>query len=342
MAVIDYLLLLAMAVLGVIASVWDIREGLIPNRLLVTFATIGLITDIIYYGGIVHDLSFIFVINVIINSMIGLVLYATHTLAGGDCKMIPVLSLLYPAGMYLEYGAGRVTLLVALCLAILYGYVYLLFSSTWKIITGKTKIGKAYIRSFTAAYLKSYMLALIYVVFVNVLLAFVDRKILPVNPWIAWAACIIIAWTSGRIGILKKTSLICAVVAVSIGMSVYLRVIPVSINPRTYAFTAMLLIFRMTIRTSLYENILTSRVKKGMILSTFSSMLMQSSRIEGLPGLSSEDLGSRLSEPEAESVRRWGKSSKGQRTIVVVRKIPFAIFLTMGYISYYVIWRVVV
>ena len=342
MAVIDYLLLLAMAVLGVIASVWDIREGLIPNRLLVTFATIGLITDIIYYGVIVHDLSFIFVINVIINSMIGLGLYATHTLAGGDCKMIPVLSLLYPAGMYLEYGAGRVTLLVALCLAILYGYVYLLFSSTWKIITGKTKIGKAYIRSFTAAYLKSYMLALIYVVFVNVLLAFVDRKILPVNPWIAWAACIIIAWTSGRIGILKKTSLICAVVAVSIGMSVYLRVIPVSINPRTYAFTAMLLIFRMTIRTSLYENILTSRVKKGMILSTFSSMLMQSSRIEGLPSLSSEDLGSRLSEQEAESVRRWGKSSKGQRTIVVVRKIPFAIFLTMGYISYYVIWRVVV
>lgn len=342
MVVIDYMLLLAMAVLGIVASVWDIREGLIPNRLLATFATIGLITDIIYYGFVVHDLAFIFIINVIINSMIGLGLYATHTLAGGDCKMIPVLSLLYPADMYLAYGASRVTLPFALCLAIFYGYMYLLLSATWKIITGKTKIEKEFIWMFTSTYLKSYMLALIYVVFVNVLFAFIDRIFLPVNPWLVWTACIIIAWKSGRFRILKKTSLICTVVAVSIGMSVYLKVIPVSINPRTYAFTAMLLIFRMTIRTNLYENILTSRVKKGMILSTFSSMVMQSSRIEGLPGLSSEDLGSRLSESEAESVRRWGKSSKGQRTIVVVRKIPFAIFLTIGYISYYVIWSVTV
>ena len=342
MVVIDYILLLSMMILGVIASVGDIRRGLISNRLLAAFAVIGLLFDIIYYGVFIRDLLFVFVINVAVNTIIGLVLYATHALAGGDCKMIPVLSLLYPAGMYLEYGASKITLSVSLCFAILYGYIYLLMTALWKLIAGETKIDKTYIWASASSYMKSYMLALIYVAFTNVLFAFVDRVLFPVNPWLVWTACIIIAWTSGRIKILKKNLLICVVVIASIGMSAYLRVIPVSINPRMYVFTALLLLFRMAIRTNLYETILTSRVKKGMILSAFSSMAMQNSRVEGLPGLSSEDLGSRLSESEAESVRRWGKSQRGQKTIVVIKKIPFAIFLTMGYVSYFMIWRITI
>ena len=78
-----------------------------------------------------------------------------------------------------------------------------------------------------------------------------------------------------------------------------------------------------------------------MILSAFSSMMMQSSKITGLPGISTEDLRNRLTEEEAESVRRWGKSAKGVSEVSIVKKIPFAIFLAMGYACYFVIWRIV-
>ena len=74
---------------------------------------------------------------------------------------------------------------------------------------------------------------------------------------------------------------------------------------------------------------------------SFSSMLMQNSKVKGLPGVSSEDLRDRLSEDEAESVRRWGKTPKGQNTIAIVKKIPFAVFIAMGYLTYLVVWSVI-
>ena len=38
----------------------------------------------------------------------------------------------------------------------------------------------------------------------------------------------------------------------------------------------------------------------------------------------------KLTEEEAASVRRWEKSKYGRASVVIVRKIPFAIFLGIG------------
>ena len=96
----------------------------------------------------------------------------------------------------------------------------------------------------------------------------------------------------------------------------------------------------MTIRTSLYEEVQITDIKKGMILSMGASLLMQRSRVRGLPGISSEDLKSRLTEEETESIKRWAKSKKIE-SLLIVKKIPFAVFIFLGFISYFLIWSVV-
>lgn len=96
----------------------------------------------------------------------------------------------------------------------------------------------------------------------------------------------------------------------------------------------------MTIKTILYEEIKIADLKKGMILSTISSMMMQNSRVRGLPSVSTEDLKSRLTEEQVNSICRWSKSRKIE-TITIVRKIPFAIFIFSGFLSYFVIWGVI-
>ena len=177
--------------------------------------------------------------------------------------------------------------------------------------------------------------------FLNMFFAIIDRNFLHVDAWIVWVSCIITAWISGRVRIFRNRVLIGLVLAADLGLAIYLKVIPFSLNPRTYLFTVVLLLCQMMIRTNLYEQIQTSRIKKGMILSSVSSILMQNSKIAGLPGISTEDLRNRLTEDEAESVRRWGKSTKGTKEISIVKKIPFAIFLAMGYVCYFIIWRIV-
>ena len=341
MLIIEYILLVLLLCLGIIAAFSDIRTGIIPNRLILIFALCGIVIDIVYYAVLVPDTAAIFLLNVLSTTIIGLCLYYTHALAGGDCKLIPVLSLLYPAGMYLEYGNNNVTLFAALCFAIFFGYMYLLFAAVWKLIIGETRFNKAYVFHIFKKYINSYITATMHVMCVNMILAIINRFFVRVDTWIVWIACIVTAWLSGRVRIFTNRILIVMVLALDIGMAVYLRLVPLSLNPRTYIFTAVLLLCQMTIRTNLYEQIQKSRIKKGMILSAFSSMMMQSSKITGLPGISTEDLRNRLTEEEAESVRRWGKSAKGVSEVSIVKKIPFAIFLAMGYACYFVIWRIV-
>lgn len=341
MIVAEYTLLFLMLFLGVTAAISDIRAGIIPNKVIAGFALCGIAVDIIYYSVYVPDIAMLFFLNVASTTAISLCLYCTHALAGGDCKLIPVLSLLYPAGMYLEYGGNSVTLFTALCFAILFGYLYMLFAATWKIITGENSFNKAYIFNTVKTYSRSYIRTTLFVMLLNLFFAIIDRFFLHVDAWIVWVTCIVTAWMSGRVSFFKNRMLIRVVLAADFGLAIFLRVIPFSLNPRTYLFTAVLLLCQMTISTNLYERIETSRIKKGMILSSVSSILMQSSKISGLPGISTEDLKHRLTEKEADSVRRWGKSAKGTKEIFIVKKIPFAIFLAMGYACYFIIWRFV-
>ena len=79
-----------------------------------------------------------------------------------------------------------------------------------------------------------------------------------------------------------------------------------------------------------YEEIPTEAVKKGMVLSYMVIMQFTRSRVKGLPEETSEDMKSRITEEQAEAIRRWKDSKYGKETIIIVRKIPFAIFIFLG------------
>ena len=83
-----------------------------------------------------------------------------------------------------------------------------------------------------------------------------------------------------------------------------------------------------------YQVINTEDVKRGMILSQVSSIMMQNSKVKGMPSISDESLNSRLTEEEADSIIRWSKTKNGLRQITIVRKIPFAVFITSGTLVY--------
>ena len=339
--ILNVVLLILLFGLGVLTAINDIREGIIPNRWIAVFAIIGIIIDIIYYGFLARDIAGLFALNILTTVALSLVLFYTHSLAGGDCKLIIVMSILYPAGMYLIYGSVGVTLVMTVCIAIFYGYLYMIIISVWKLISGDNRIEKGYVKNFLKGYLKSYIVAFVIVTLVNLVCAVIDDKIVSVNAWIVWMLCIVLAWTSSKAKLLRNKIVIVLIVAVDIMLSVMMGVLPISLNPRTYIFTAILILCQMTIRTNLYETISTFGVRKGMILSTLSSMAMQNSRVKGLPGISNEDLSCRLTEEEADSIKRWGKTDRGLKEISVVKKIPFAVFIALGYASYFIIWRVV-
>ena len=61
---------------------------------------------------------------------------------------------------------------------------------------------------------------------------------------------------------------------------------------------------------------------------------------KGLPTTTDETTKSRITQEEADSIKRWEKSKYGKEQIMVVRYIPFAVFILIGMITYLIgVWR---
>ena len=89
-----------------------------------------------------------------------------------------------------------------------------------------------------------------------------------------------------------------------------------------------------------YKQIKTSEIKEGMVLSYATVASFSNSRVKGLPQITTEDIQSRISEAEAESIRRWECSKSGLQTITIVRKLPFACFISIGFILFIILGRI--
>lgn len=327
------------ACLCVICTRSDAREGLIHNKTLVAFSTTAVFIDFIYYGFFARELLFDFLSNLSMVAVISLYFFYSHSFAGGDCKMTIVLALLYPARYYFVYGESILTLFFAIAFAILAGYVYLLLTSVNAIVTKKVKFTIEYAKKYLVNFLKSYISAMLYIALMNCVLILCDRCGLSVNIWIFRCICILVAWCVGRYPIFQKAYCIIPTLVVLLVLSVINRTVPISLNPEHYTFVLVLLLCQMTIRTTIYEKVRVEELRKGMILTTLSSVLIQSSITKGLPGISTEDLKSRLTLEEIESIKIWAKATHTQE-LTIVKKIPFAVFIFIGFVSYFALWGI--
>ena len=106
---------------------------------------------------------------------------------------------------------------------------------------------------------------------------------------------------------------------------------------KAWLFVLGIMFVRMVAEKYNYQEIPTAEVRAGQILSAATVMLFQTSRVRGLPGGMTEDLRSRITSEEAESIHRWEKSVGGKPHVVIVRKIPFAIFIGVGTLAFLII-----
>lgn len=324
---------LLMGMLCIQCTKSDLKFGLIYNRILTIFFGCAVFLDAVYYGFFAKDLFRDFAFNFLVVSLLSLYLFFTHSFAGGDCKLAIVLSMLYPARYYLNYRGNATTLVFAIGLALFAGYCYLLVYSIISIATKTVKLTKAYIKNSLLHFLKVYFSAMLYLSLANSVLLMLYHQGFAINIWFSRCLCLLIAWSVGKYPILRRwEALVLAGISTAV-ISFVLRNIPFSLNPENYTLTLVLLLCQLTIKTTLYEDIPVSSLKKGMILSSFSSVLMQTSITPGLPGVSTENLKSRLTSEEVDSIQIWAKATHTQ-SLTVVKKIPFAIFISIGFLCY--------
>ena len=311
----------------------DIKNGVVPNKLLKLFLGTAVLYDVVYYGIIAPELTGIFLFNVVVVSSISLVLFYTHSFAGGDCKMAIVLSLLFPAGCYWNIRGTSFTLTASLVFSLAFGYIFLLANSLLLVAKKKVTISLEYIGNALWSFSKSYFAALTYIAAIGELALACGLFRYNVGVWIVRIASAAIALSVPRLRLLKKGVCILPV-AIAVGViSVGSSSVPILLSFGSIVRTLVLFLCQATIRTTIYDCIKVEDLKEGMILAAIPSMLMQSSITPGLPGVSTEDLRSRLTSDEVASIHLWAKATKTEN-ITIVKKVPFAALLGVGFLAY--------
>lgn len=331
MTVIKILKIGLIVILCCISSVSDIRRGIIANKTVAAFFFAGLIVDLV--GWIFFDFSYMKyqMISIIVASVISVILYVFHIWAGGDCKLMLVISLIVPYEVYIPVGNAKKSLIVILAIIFGISYVYLLTDSIICAIKRKHTVSKKKLIERLKRILVKWVCGISYI-------ALIDQMIMIILPEAIRKYSMLIIITNisvilivGGFRFLQKRIVVAGVMVTVIVLKIgFNQPVINKFMVLNYLTVILFTVLRIFIDEYNRESINTSDVKKGMILSTATTLRFVNSRVKGLPSLSTEDLRSRLTEEEVESVRRWGKSKYEARTVEIIRKMPFAVFISAG------------
>lgn len=321
--------------LCIFCSLSDLIRNIIPNRVLFAYFCVG--ASINVFCWIQEFYLWEQLIGIGLLWSISVVLYVFHIWAAGDCKLLMVLAILIPYETYIKSFSPLFSLILVVVFSFALSYIYLIVDSVYHSLKRKKIINKNNLITGTKTFLIRYISNLSYITMIDLII----RLAFPyffTHFWMLIAAinvCTILSLrTIKPISLYNKFIVPCLIVICLIFKIVLgIQVITVSIMLH-YLIVLAAMFFRLLISEYNYEDINTSDVKSGMILSLSDTMLFVNSRIKGLPKLSTEDLRSRLTDEEANSVIKWGKSKLGKKTVKIVRKTPFAIFISLGVIIF--------
>lgn len=327
MQLIDWVMVIICLMIGVISAYTDIQKRLIPNRLLYPAFAIMFPLGLIYH--FLTEMGTLYLANVLLVIAFSILLYAVHYFSAGDSKLMIVLASSMPAHLYQETLHGLFPIMAWVIIVFSAAFVYLIGESIWLAVKKQKRYSK---KSSIKQILSNYLPRLIVVTGVSECVWFLFPEFFAENQYIIILLdYFLILILSDHLSRLNKTSM-CVMGALVLAFGVvcgYLNGFHLS-SLAFLPFIITLWLLQAFLSAYNYRSIATSDIEAGMILSLETSVLMQRSKVKGLPEVSTEDMCSKLSESEAESIRRWGKSKYGSTEITIVRTLPFGALMALG------------
>ncbi len=328
-------------ILCLITSITDIRENRISNKVLIIFGIIGIILNIAQYVLQTHIIWNVYFINLTLVVVFSLLLYIFHIWAAGDSKLLIVMGLLIPANYCIinHQMVPWCVLVVALSFGI--SFLYLIAESLWLFFKDRSSFSLANVKKNIRTFLIAYARNIIYISLVLKLEDYFAMEWFNNHSFVMLGINISVILLVSSLEVMKKLYSMLIALVLSLAFSLYSGEWFLNISRlKYYVLIIVIMLIRVMISEYNYKTIPTSEVRKGMILSGFTTIFMSKSKIQNLPGISHEDMRSRLTNEEAEAVVKWGNSKGGLKEVQIVRKIPYAIFIFIGLIIYSIIWEI--
>lgn len=310
----------------------DIKYGLVKNQSIFITLICGLISSILYYVFFATDCFTAYAINVLIGICISFILYAMGIWGAGDTKLLSVTIIIFPARLYCMGNRSMAACFVLIALIFIIAFIYIIVETFVIGIKNRDLLKIQHISFSWQRYAKGFLFIFL---FINIF-DFILFKILPENLLIDKILLTAINFIAILIATRLEEKTNWGTVLVMSTLWVILLFFGIvkfgiyKINWIAYLMALFLALLRVIADKYNYKSIPVDTLKPGMILSMGSIFMFSQSRVKGLPSFSSENLKSRLTIEEVDSIVRWSKTKNGQDTIIIVRKIPFALFIGIG------------
>ena len=331
MIICETLLISIIGILGFYVTITDIKHGIIQNKRLLQAGTIGFFINVVYYSRFAYGFFQLYISNLIIMSILAVALYMIHFWAAGDSKLLIVLMFLFPARFY-DFGKQVIA-------PGIYGFIliYVLGDTIIQKLKQAQKIQYRTInRQFIFVFIKSYIVSFVYLNLFSQVVRLIFKNFYFRNQVIFMIMNIFLVIWIQNIQWLKKIGLIIIAFAIDIILTVKYYVLG-NIQWKSYIVLFLALFLRHIMSGYNYQEIPTKDIEKGMVLSYITLAKFLPSRVKGLPKQGGEDMRYRITEDEMNAIKRWENSKYGEDTIIIVRKIPFAIFIVAGILLLFII-----
>lgn len=321
------------------ATYTDFKTGLIPNKIILVSGSTALLLDVLYYLIFQRELILGFLLNFGVISFFSILLYAYSFWGAGDSKLMMLAGLTIPARFY-SSGIYNISLITIIVQTFAIAFVYLMAESLVLGIIRKDLFSVRISKKFNGRSLKglvmNYLVSYIYIMFFGFGISLFLSGHPETNPYITPLFNFFIVFTVLNFSFFKKVYVIGTIaVADAVLMFIFRTSLPSAMPPAwNLILITVVLLFRCFAEKYNYQTIRTSDVSKGMVLSFASIMQLSLSQEKGLPQTTTEDFRSRITEKEAESIRRWGELQKNNQEITIVKKMPFAVFITLGIVTF--------
>lgn len=329
----EWVMLLYLLLICTVAAVTDWKRGKIYNRWLSWGMLPGSILVIVYYWG--HWTSIrLFLLNLMAAIIIAILFYALKIWGAGDSKLWMFLNYLFPAGWYLTTDTMLFPSMLIFMLIFLEAYAYVFLESVWYRFFRKRE-GITFQKEKTdRQQIWNLLFSISFLSFVYMCCAWLmgeyyesNRIFLVVVGVLLTGRLVTVQFRGKKI----LTILLCGVYVAGTFLSGGMQI-------KDFMLTVILV---LTAHFSLkfaekynYEWVKTSQIEEGMILSYFAVQQFYGSRVKGLPETTDETTKSRITSEQAEAIHRWETSKYGKEYIMIVRYIPFAVFVLAGLATY--------
>ena len=329
--------------IGILTTITDFKEKKIYNKTIIY----GVITSLIIYAALWKqiDIELIknYVINLGISILISFLFFYFKIWAAGDAKLFIAMIIMIPFELYevdtTNVFPGIYLLIIIFSIAFFYVVIETIFLWT----KDKQKFQKIKSTKFCVKdvkeWLEKYFMGYFITLFINNIVFSFFPTFQEKNGALILICNMLILIFIYRIIQSKKKIKIVTIISIICNIIYYLimkfNIYP--INIKMFIIVIAIMLFRNVSEQYNYKCIKIADLKPRMILSYGSVLKFYNSRIKGLPKQTTEATDSRITEDEVNSIKRWSKSTKGEENIVIVRHMPFAPFMLIGEVIFFIL-----